>query len=254
LAVTTGRRIPAAIIALAIAAVVALFVAGCGASTAPDSSASVTVDQQLTASCGSVVFSSVPPDIDEFPPLDDDAQAALDELVNGPTGVEAGGFDRDYRWSIASRNDDRLVLFGQGPDDSSWVDARFERRDGEWAPVGWGGCRVEIGALGLGPARLATDPDQPLDPTGTELPVLINEQNCANGEAPIGREIVPVVTETDQSVTIIVLVAPVEGDADCPGNPWHPITITLESPLGSRQLLDGHRYPPQPIGPANLDE
>jgi len=44
-------------------------------------------------------------------------------------------------------------------------------------------------------------------------------------------------------VTIIVLVAPVEGGAECPGNPWHPITVTLEAPLGSRQLLDGHQYP-----------
>jgi len=216
-------------------------------------SISVTPDpgRQLTAGCGPVVFGSVPPDLDEFPPLDDDAQAALDELVDGPTGVEAGGFDRAYRWSIASRDDDQLVLFGQreGPDGPSWADAQFERRDGAWTPVGWGGCWVEIGALGLGPAMVATDPDQPLDPTSAELRVVINEQNCASGQAPIGREIVPLVTETEDSVTIIVLVAPVEGGATCPGNPWHPITVTLESPLGSRQLFDGHQYPPQPIGP-----
>ncbi len=210
--------------------------------------------QQLTARCGPVVFASVPPDLDEFAALDDDARAAIDELVNGPTGVEAGGFDRDYRWSIASRSDDQLVLFGQGsgPDGPSWADARFERRDGAWTPTGWGGCRVEIAAPGLGPATVATDPDQPLDPSATELPLRINEQACANGEAPLGREIIPLVTETDESVTIIVLVAPVEGGADCPGNPWHPITIPLKSPLGSRQLLDGHQYPPQPVASADL--
>lgn len=219
-------------------------------------SSSVTPDpgQQLTARCGPVVFTSVPPDLDEFPPLDDDARAALDELVNGPTGVEAGGFDRDYRWSIASRNDDQLVLFGQrsGPDGPSWADARFERREGAWAPAGWGGCRVEIAALGLGPATVATDPDQPLDPSATELRLQINEQACANGQAPLGREIVPLITETDESVTIIVLVAAVEGGASCPGNPWHPITVTLDSPLGARQLLDGHQYPPQPVTPVDL--
>lgn len=210
-------------------------------------------DRRLTASCGPVEFSSIPPDLDEFPPLDADAKAAIDELVSGPTGVEAGGFDTGVRWSIASRTEDQLVLFGQGdgPDGPALLDARFERRDGVWTPTAWGGCRVEIGALGLGPARLALDPDAPPDPDGTELPILINERNCASGQAPIDREIVPIVTETDTSVTIIVLVAPVEGGAECPGNPWHPITITLAAPLGSRQLLDGHEHPATPIGPVD---
>ncbi len=209
--------------------------------------------QRLTATCGPVVFATIPPDLDEFPPLDDDAMAALDELVGGPTGVEAGGFDEDFRWSIASRDDEQLVLFGQGSnvDGPTWADARFERRDGAWRPTGWGGCRVEIGAFGFGPARVATDPTEPLGPGDTELAVLINEQACASGRAPVDREIVPLVTETDESVTIIVLVAPVEGGAECPGNPWHPITVTLDSPLGTRQLLDGHRYPAEPIGPAD---
>lgn len=210
--------------------------------------------QQLTATCGPVVFSAIPPDLDEFPPLDDDARAALDELVGGPTGVEAGGFDEEFRWSIASRDDEQLVLFGQGSnaDGPTWADARFERRDGAWRPAGWGGCWVEIGAFGFGPARVGTDPVEPLDPGDTELAVLINEQACASGRAPVDREIVPLVTETDESVTIIVLVAPVEGGAECPGNPWHPITVTLDSPLGSRQLLDGHRYPAEPITTAGL--
>ncbi len=212
--------------------------------------------KQLTATCGPVVFSSLPPDLDEFPPLDGDAQSAIDELVNGPTGVEADGFDRDYRWSIASRTDQELVLFGQGsgPDGSALVDAQFERRDGAWIPTGWGGCRVEITAPGLGPAAVAIDPDQPLDPEDTELSLLINEQACASGQAPIGREIVPLITETEESVTVVVLVAPVEGGAECPGNPWHPVTVTLESPLGSRQLLDGHRHPPQPVGTVDLSD
>ena len=232
-------------------ALVMLLVAGCGRGTA-GSSASVEADQ-LSASCGPAVFTSVPPDLDEFPLLDDNAQAALDELVNGPTGVEADGFDRDHRWSIAFKDADRLVLFGQGegPDGPSRLYAQFERRDDAWWPVAWGGCRVEIGAPGLGPARLAKDPDQAVNQDSFEIALLINEQSCASGKAPTDRDIVPVVTETDESVTIVVLVAPVEGGAECLGNPWHPITVTLESPLGSRELLDGHQYPPKPIGPVD---
>ena len=48
---------------------------------------------ELVVMCGNdIEFSSAPPDVTEFPPLDDDAQQAIDELVNGPTGVEAGEF------------------------------------------------------------------------------------------------------------------------------------------------------------------
>lgn len=214
--------------------------------------------QQLSASCGSVQFSSIPPNLDEFPPLDDDAQAALDELVNGPTGVEAGGLDTGLEWSIASRTDGGLVLFGQGsndpgsPENASWVSATFDRLDGAWRPTGWGDCRVEIAALGLGPATVATDPDEPLVPGDTELSLLIQEQNCASGRAPVDREVVLLVTEAEETVTIVALVAPVEGGADCQGNPWHPITVTLDSPLGSRQLVDGHGYPPRPVADAGL--
>lgn len=221
-------------------------------------SIAVTPDaaQQLTAQCGAVVFSSIPPDLDEFPPLDDDAQAALDGLIEGPAGVEAGGFAPDFEWSIAARTDDELVLFGQRPGggESPWANVRFERRDEAWWPTGFGGCWIEIVAPGLGPASVGLDPDQPPDPAATELPLLINEQACANGRAPVDREIVPVVTETDESVSIVVLVAPVEGGANCPGNPWHPITVTLDAPLGDRELLDGHHHPPEPVAPVDVQD
>ena len=198
---------------------------GCGSENADVSS---PTGLRLEAHCGSVSFDSVPPELDEFPPLDDDAQAALDELVNGPTGIEAVGFDVDYRWSIASRTDEELVLFGQGETtDAGSVTARFARQDDTWTPRSWGGCRVEIEADGYGPARLATESDQPLSADSTQLSLVINERDCASGEAPTDRDIVPVVTETSDAVSIVVLVETTRGDVECPGNPWHPIVITL---------------------------
>ena len=208
---------------------------------------------QLKASCGSVVFESVPPVLDEFPPLDADAQSAIDELVNGPTGVEAAGFDVDYRWSIASRTDEDLVLFGQGETpEAGLTEAQFVREDGEWVPRGWGGCRVEINAEGFGPARLATESEKSLSAESTELSLVINERECASGQAPTDRDVTPFVTETDETVSIVVLVERVKGGAECPDNPWYPITVTLESPLGSRELLDAHEFPSQPVGPVEL--
>ena len=104
---------------------------------------------------------------------------------------------------------------------------------------------------GFGPARLATDSDQSLHGDSIELSFVINERDCASGQAPTDRDVVLFVTESDDAVSIVVLVERVEGDATCPANPWHPVTITLESPLGSRQLLDAHEFPPHQSAPSN---
>ena len=122
--------------------------------------------------------------------------------------------------------------------DSTWIEE-------QWQINGFGGCRLEVSALGLGPATMILDPDREPDPASTELPVLIQERDCANGEAPIGREILPVVTETETTVEIAVLVAPVTGGANCPGNPFHPIVVTLEAPLGDRTVIDISTQPSQ---------
>lgn len=208
---------------------------------------------ELEAGCGPVRFGSVPPVLDEFPTVDADARSAVDELVNGPTGLEAVGFEQDFEWSIASRTDDELVLFGQGQTpEAGTVVAQFVREDGEWTPRSWGGCQVEIHADGFGPAQLATASDQSFPADSTELSLVIRELDCASGQAPTDRDVVPIVTETDEAVSIVVLVERVDDDVTCPGNPWHPITISLESPLGSRQLLDAHTFPPQPVEPVEL--
>lgn len=200
----------------------------------------------LVARCGPVEFSSVNADFAEFPPLDADATAAMDELVNGETGIEAGGFDEAYTWSIASRGGDGLLLFGQsGGTDPSYAYARFDQRDGGWVPRGWGGCWPEIDAPGFGSATVATDAAQPPDPSSSTLHLHINEQACASGEAPRDRAVVSIVREEADAVTITVLVEPKPGFAECPSNPWYPITVELDEPLGDRVLLDGHRVPPQ---------
>lgn len=103
---------------------------------------------ELTGPCEPLPFESVPSGPDEFPPLDTDAQSALDALVNGLPPLEAATFEpyydgrlHPYQWSIASRTDEQLVLFGQGETpEAGWKTAEFVREDGEWTPVGWGGC------------------------------------------------------------------------------------------------------------------
>jgi hypothetical protein len=219
-----------------------------------DALMTAAVDQdpaaQLAARCGAVRFTDVPPDLDEFPPLDDEAQEALDELFTGPTGIEAGFLAETTKWSIALRTDSELVLFGQADNAQTGNGSAvsFEMRTGTWTPVGWGGCRVQIEAPGLGPATVGFEPENAPQSEAATLSLFINEQACASGRPPDDREVVVLVTETADAVSVLALVEPVEGGAECPSNPWYPIIVELDAPLGDRQLLDTHQYPPQPIG------
>ncbi len=205
----------------------------------------------ITATCGAVRFGATPPDVFEFPPIDAEVQAMLDDFATGPAAVEADWFVEDATFFVAERTDDRIVLFAHYADGSAqrYGDAVFESAgDGVWRASGWGGCNVQVEAIGLGAARVAYDPDRIADLASNELPLLINEQACASGQAPTDREIVPVITETDETVEILVFVAPVKGSATCPGNPWHPITVTLDAPIGERTLLNADRFPPSRLG------
>lgn len=209
-------------------------------STDPDGS---LVDVELTARCGPI---ALPTPVVELPkePLDDDALAALDravEVVGGEAGFFAG-----YDWFVAEKSDGELVLFGRplgpvGPGDPPYADAVFELRDGLWEPAGWGQCRIEVNAPGFGNALWVLDGEPHRD--STELLVQLNERNCASGQPPVGRPIVPVITADADRVTITVLVEPVAGGATCPTNPWFPYVVDLGEALGDRVLYDGALVP-----------
>ena len=221
-----------------------IVLAACGGTSLATSADPVS---ELVASCGNdIEFSSIPPDITEFPPLDDDAQQAIDELVNGPTGVEAGGF-ADAEFFIADRSGDSLSLFGPSETGDSFLSANFRREDDQWRPSSWGGCRITISTPGFGAAATRLDPDLEPDPASTTLNLIINERECASGQAPVDREVVPVVIETEDQVEIITMVEPVSGGAECPGNPWFPVIVELDAPLGDRTVVDGHMYPGQDL-------
>ncbi len=203
----------------------------------------------LSASCGRVRFRTVPPDPDVFPPIDGEIEAIFDDLADHPVMVEMQFFLDSYDWFVADRTDDSITLFGRqadsvtedlGPPSASM---ELENRDGLWLPAGFGQCRIELDAPGFGSADTVFDPDREPDPDSTELHLWINENNCANGQAPVDREVLPVVTETATSIEIVTLVEPVSGGATCPGNPWFPITVTLDRPLGERTVYDGHASP-----------
>ncbi len=147
---------------------------------------------------------------------------------------------------IAEQTEATLELFGRQLD--SYVNASFEKRDGVWSPTGWGGCNIRVSAIGFGSATTILDPDVEPDPSSTSLHIWIQELECASGQAPVDREVLPVVVETDAQVQITTLVAPVAGGADCPGNPWFPVVVELDEPLGERTVVDMQEPPGIELG------
>lgn len=201
----------------------------------------------LRVTCGDVDL-GVPAAM-ELPdtPLDDEATAALNEAER-ELGEDLVSL---YTWSIAESSDSRLVLFGRAKDpdlaEIPYADALFTNDGSGWKFASLGQCRVSVYAPGFGNARVVLNPDSEPDPESSAIDIWIQENSCANGEAPTDRDIVPVVVADEERIVITVLVEPVQGDATCPGNPWHPVTVTLDEPLGSRQILDGITVPPEPL-------
>jgi hypothetical protein len=201
---------------------------------------------ELRATCGAVELEGGLEPVLPSTPIDSEGEAAL-AAIDEVAPAESGFLDQ-YEWFTAESTDDRLTLFGVPLGDAPagsppYADASFERDGDNWRPEGWGQCRVEVSSPGLGNAYWVLDPESDPASSGTELHVLINERECASGEPPVGREILPVVLEEPDTITITVLVEPVTGGADCQSNPWHPITIDLSEPVGDRTLFDASVAP-----------
>ncbi len=199
----------------------------------------------LRASCGAVLLGedATP----EFPDTALTPEAAQALAATDALGLEGDFFD-EFDWVIADDDgNDRFVLFGTPTADveqPGYAYATFENRDGTWEPTGWGGCNVEVEASGWGTADWVLDPDQAFDPLSDGFGILIRERECASGLPPTDREVVPVAIVEQDTVTIHVLVEPIEGDASCPSNPWFPVTVTLSESLDARDLFDGREVPP----------
>jgi hypothetical protein len=199
------------------------------------------------ASCGGIRFPDLPPDTSRFIPF-----ASWSEVDLANLGGEASFFEEFvdlYTWFLTDQSANARVLFGEpnepGAGDPPYAYAALELRDGRWAPRGWGQCRIELEADGWGNARFRLDPAVRPDPHSRSVSVLATEMACAGGQAPQGREVRAVVLdETDEVVSIVILVEAPTGGQTCPGNPSFEFQVDLGSPLGDRTILDASVYPP----------
>lgn len=148
--------------------------------------------------------------------------------------------------------------------------ASLEWDGASWRAMGWSGTCGARPALTAGlawaqvalpegtpassqPTDQATTTDQAArtDQAGTTadatLELMVTELDCTSARDPEPFLGEPVVIETAEAVTVHWTTEAMTGGAGCPGNPWVPRTITLEDPLGDRELLDGSTYPPQVV-------
>jgi len=207
---------------------------------------SVVTDPPIVATCGGATFPALPPDPSVFPPFDDWAAVDLSGI-----GMESEFFDR-YDWFVADETSETLNLFGRPRTDAGdpdlYASAGFEREGDTWSPGGFGDCRIELSAEGWGNARFQLDPTLPLDPDSSTIPVLATEMNCASGQPPDDRDVRAVVLDDDaETISVVILVEPVDGAANCQGNPAFPFAVDIGSPLGERHVLDASVYPPTDV-------
>ncbi len=202
----------------------------------------------LTARCSSIQFDSNTPDLSAFEPFNED----IGELMgDDPEVREEYELSLEWweslNWSVVERSDTSLLLFGQSREAPSEVPsfgrAEFAFTDGRWRPVGWGRCGIVIRPDGFGVAIFTLDPKNAPDPAESTLHILATERACASGQAPVDRQVLPVVVETEETVEITVLVEPVSGAVTCQGNPDFPLTVKLAQPLGGRVIRDTAYYP-----------
>ena len=184
--------------------------------------------------------------------------AAWDDLDLAGTGGELLGFVEGYDWFVTEESASARSLFGlpRSPGGRTLpAYASLELRDGRWATVGWGDCRIELGADGWGNARFTMDPSSPPDPSATTLTVLASEMNCAGGGPPDDREVrATVVDDSEEAVAIVILVEPVQGAVTCQGDPDFPFEVALPSAIGDREIVDASVYPFEVRWPPDRDE
>ncbi|VAW09673.1 hypothetical protein MNBD_ACTINO02-1640 [hydrothermal vent metagenome] len=214
---------------------------------APPSVPSTTIDRSgPTAACGLVEFDASSIDLRLF----ESFTGEIDPLI-GEEAQEEYLLSRDwwasFDWSVVESTDTALLLFGQTRElhdkEPLFANARFELGDEGWQAVSWGGCRIEMGRAGFGPASITINPEDPPNPDTTSLSLLAIEGACASGQAPIDREIIPVVVESEMAVDITTLVASPPGSQTCPLGPRFPITVQLSTELGDRVIRDAASYP-----------
>ncbi len=223
--------------------------AGCGGSLA-----SIGPWGEPEYVCGSLTFSAE--ELTGAPPADDlgaDGRAALEGHAVEPVDPGDG-------WRVLAQAGSELELIREldqpqpnGPGDVRTheflrvhtVTGVTNVPDGGWVLDVQGSCtlRQDLGSLGPADLALAEHPD----PEAEQIELEVYERACASGQSAEGRVEIVEQELSDEQLSLVVGVRPLDGAQDCPGNPPTPVTIELDEPLGDRMVVDASTLPPQPL-------
>mgnify|MGYP006924550998 CR=1 FL=1 len=206
--------------------------------------------------------------LQDLEPLE--ARPEIEEVVNEFLESDEGDFRPQAGWQVVTISDSEVYVivlqteqqvledaeardlevsfdqgFGDGIDDSIQFSAQSVKLSDEtWRWVGsvsGEDCELEVVPPDVNRVKWVLDPSFPA-PTAdsTTLNLLATERECASGQPMDDRLLPPTVVEDDEAVLITMTATPPSGDAfTCPYNPAQLVAITLASPLGDRELLDG---------------
>lgn len=104
---------------------------------------------------------------------------------------------------------------------------------------------IAIFAIGVTLSRRSTEPAQwriddtfEVEPSSTEIPILVTEADCASGRLATDRIHVDI-DYSESAVTIDIEVKPLGGSQSCQAVET-PFVVRLREPLGERVLVDAN--------------
>lgn len=182
--------------------------------------------------------------LEEIPLLAEADPGGVAEAISGFLESEEGVFWPQDGWRILHKTDDEVLLVAR-TDEGPLAFMTVSRDGSAWS---WSGssmagdeCRLQFTVPeGLNTVQWRIDPDAPdLEPSSTEVEVILNERECVGGIEIGDRLVGPQIVMTEAQVFLAFATEPPPGDAfTCQGNPDTPYSVELPEPLGDRELVE----------------
>jgi hypothetical protein len=180
--------------------------------------------------------------LDPLVPIEDAGLPELAAALDAALSSGEGEFLGQGGWSVLDAGDETATLVRI--DGATLSSIGFEKVRTGWRVGGSSAgepCDVVLPLPnGYGEVEWSIDPAfEAPTATSTEIHVLVTGTACSSGQALGDRLLGPQVVTTDDAVRIAFAAILLTGAQNCQGNPAEPITVTLDGPLGERQILDG---------------
>lgn len=164
----------------------------------------------------------------------------------------------DARWRLVRESASQAQFIGrQG---SAYTEVLLERHDNVWRLESSGGCAtMSVAQPGLSVADIVLDTRRSITPQTTELHLFVQGIDCNDGVNTSKSKIAgPEVHVEANRIVVTTAVRTTSGFHDCSGairtvdgDSIRPlgseVVVQLDAPIGDRTVLDGTRFPYEPV-------